>query len=31
MSTGDLVDNHHNIKQWTWLLNTPAKRLMSTV
>lgn len=31
MSTGDLVDNHHNIKQWKWLLNTPAERLMSTV
>jgi 3',5'-cyclic AMP phosphodiesterase CpdA len=30
MSSGDLVDNHINSKQWKWLLDTAADNLMST-
>lgn len=31
MSSGDLVDNQKNVKQWQWLLDTAADNLMSTV
>ncbi|HZK39101.1 MAG TPA: metallophosphoesterase [Clostridia bacterium] len=30
MSSGDLVDNQKNVKQWQWLLDTAADNLMNT-